>query len=233
MRAHLRARLTTRPISPEELCEKIDERVTVYRSEFVGLDEARDKTFLLQRIMQCVSDVHLRGDENSPYWLLAIDGDEVLADDGPAIIRAAIAGASRTSHAFKLPIKYLWNSRDQVRVDGVYQHFARPSLFRLFNRAFQFQSTPFGGNFHCSSIPQELLHCAHVVCPARLWHLGYMLEADRRRKVEWYRKIDPNNVGEDNYSHCSQGDPGGAPAEAKLKHAGPLRLECRSVSSFS
>lgn len=206
-----------------EFCERLDERVTVYRSGFEGIDETRDKQFLLDRIMTSVSDVHLRGNAESPYWVLAVDGDEVLEEAGPRIIRETLAAA--TAHAFKLRIPYLWDSRDQIRVDGVYGQFARPSLFRLFNGAFRFQQTPWGGNFHCSSIPQELLHSAHAVCPARLWHLGYMNREDRIRKYEWYNRIDPGNQAEDCYRHCVQGDVPEVPAHARLMHAGPLRLE--------
>jgi glycosyltransferase involved in cell wall biosynthesis len=204
-----------------EICERF-EGVTVFRSQFEGLDETRDKSFLLQRIMANVSDSYLGGNQNSPYWVLAIDGDELLENGAEDTVYSTLLHTS--AHAFKLPIKYLWNSRQQIRVDGVYENFARPSLFRLFNRAFTFQSTPWGGNMHCSSIPQQLLHHAHEICPARLWHLGYMEREDRIRKWQWYNSVDPNNEAEDCYRHCVQGDIDAVPAGATLKHAGPLRL---------
>ena len=99
--------------------------------------------------------------------------------------------------------------------------FARPSLFRLMNRNFRFQKTPWGNgaNFHCSSIPQELLHHAHGVCPAPLLHLGYMDAEDRMRKFLWYSKIDPNNEVEDRYRHIIQGDPGGPAWNECLRYA--------------
>lgn len=206
-----------------QICEQFDERITVYRSKFQGLDESRDKSFLLERIMMCVSDFTLTGDPASPYWVLAIDGDEVLARGGQDVIRNTIIGTPY--HAFKLPIIYLWDSRQQKRVDGIYRTFARPSLFRLMNRAFQFQTTPWAGNFHCSSIPQELLHHAHATCNAELLHLGYMNKEDRLRKHKWYTTIDANNPAEDNYRHIVQGDVPEIPADMKLLHAGPLRLE--------
>src|ERR1039458_9255817 len=58
-------------ITPE-ICEKLDERITVYRSQFVGLDETRDKNFLLSQIMSFISEYWLRGSETSPYWILEI-----------------------------------------------------------------------------------------------------------------------------------------------------------------
>lgn len=206
------------------ICEWFDEKITLYRSKFEGLDESRDKTFLLERIMNNMSDIRLTGHEESPFWVLAIDGDEVLAPGGIDIIRATLKD-NTTTHAFKLPITYLWNGLNQRRVDGVYRNFARPSLFRLMNRAFQFQKTPWGGNFHCSSIPQELLHHAHALCPAPLLHLGYMDKQDRLRKYAFYTRVDPNNDREDNYRHIIQGDVPEIPAEMRLMHAGPLQLE--------
>lgn len=211
-----------------EICEKLDKRVTVFRSPFEGLDESRDKSFLLDKIMYTVSDHPqedwvLNGNPTSPYWVLAIDGDEVLAPGGAENIKKAIDDTGH--HAFKLPVIYLWNSRQMKRVDGVYRHFARPSLFRLMNRAFQFQRTPWGGNFHCSSIPQELLHHAHIACDAPLLHLGYMDKEDRLRKYAWYTTMDPNNPGEDCYRHIVQGDVPEIPAGMRLLHAGPLVLE--------
>ena len=230
----------------DEICERMGPKVTVIRSAFEGFDESRDREYLLGRVMNGVSDVHLRGDERSPFWALAIDGDELLDPAGVAAIRETLADTRH--HAFKLPIRYLWNAdltrvmdgvydeakhgssvgHRSVRMDGVYQTFARPSIFRLMNRNFRFQRTPFGNgaNFHCSSIPQELLHAAHVLIPgAPLWHLGYNDRADRVRKYEWYNRLDPHNESEDSYRHMVQGDVPEIPAEAVLKHAGPLRLE--------
>lgn len=205
-----------------ETIENWNERVTVCRSPFSGLDEARDKEFLLDRVMNCVSDWHLNGDVKSPFWALAVDGDEVLAPGGVDAIKSAASVGH--AHAYKLPIYYLWNDRQHRRVDGVYRHFARPSLFRLMNRAFRFQRTPWGGNFHCSSIPQELLHHAHGVCNAPLLHLGYMDREHRLKKYAWYTMQDPNNAAEDNYRHIVQGDVPEIPAAMKLLHAGPLEI---------
>lgn len=212
-----------------EISCNVDSRVTLIPSPFEGLDESRDKSYLLDRIMDCVPDVHLRGDEHSPYSVLALDGDEILEPDAARKIRLSLSMANdhdRPIHAFKLPILYCWDREDRIRVDGVYRHFARPSLFRLMNRAFRFQRTPWGGNFHCSSIPQELLHHAQTapLCPARILHMGYVDAELRAKKYAWYNKMDPNNPAEDFYRHVNQNDPGGVPGDVKLKHAGPINI---------
>lgn len=206
-----------------EICEAFP-GVILIRSRFEGLDESRDREFLLQRIMMTLDRRHLRGDEDSPYWALAVDGDEVLEQDGPEILKETLANSSGV-HAYKLPIRYLWDGYDQIRVDRLYGTFARPSLFRLMNEAFGFQRTPFNGNLHCASIPQELIHHAHVACPAQLWHLGYMHREDRLRKYEYYNSVDPGNEGEDCYRHMVIGDLPELPADSALKWAGPLELQ--------
>ncbi len=204
-----------------EICERYPE-VRLFRSELTGLDESRDKQWILDRLITDlpVEDLNI----DSPWWVLALDGDEVLDPSGVAAIRNAIAYPG--SLAYSVQILYLWDRDDQVRVDGVYRTFRRPSIFRLINPEFRYQRTPWGNgaNFHCSSIPQEYLHWA-APCAARVLHLGYMHREDRLKKYAWYNTIDPNNAAEDCYRHMVQGDVPEVPAEVKLKHAGPLRLE--------
>lgn len=208
-----------------EICEGLP-CTTVYRSEFDGLDESRDKNWLLQKLFEKVPDQdrhYLNGNEASPYWCLAIDGDEELATGDWEILRSAVEGPE---HVHSLRILYLWDNEDQVRIDGVYGSFRRPSLFRLMNREFTYKSTPWGNgaNFHCSNIPQELLHLS-CPSPARLLHYGYMEREDRLRKYEWYNRVDPENMVEDGYRHIVQGDVEYVPGNTVLKWAGPLKLE--------
>lgn len=188
-------------------------------------DESAGKQFLLERVYDSIpeEDQHFTyGNPESPYFCLAIDGDEELHADDRQIVLDAVKGSAH-SHALK--IVYLWDATNQWRVDGVYGRFARPSLFRLMNQAFTYQKTPFGNgsNFHCSSIPQEMIGHS-VPCEARLLHYGYIDRDLRMRKFQWYSEIDPNNEGEGRYLHCVQGDIPEVPASARLKWAGPLEL---------
>ncbi len=193
---------------------------TVYRSEFQGLDEQRDKQFLMGQIYNSIpaQDQHFTlGNPKSPYWALCLDGDEELIGNAGELLHDAAASGCADSYS-------IWDEVTQVRVDGVYQNFRRPSLFRLMNRGFAFQVTPNGGNLHCSSIPQEMI-AGFGHCPAELLHYGYLDAELRRRKYDWYNQVDPGNMAEDCYRHIVQGDPGGVPAYRRLLHAGPLKLE--------
>jgi len=189
------------------------ERVHYIPSPFAkdDLDESRDKNFLLDYVIS-----------GKPDWVLCIDGDEELEEMGPDIIRETVKTPQWHSYSFR--VIYLWNSEQTIRVDGVYKTFARPSMFRMVNPAFRFKTTPWGGNLHCSSIPQELLH-GYQRCSVRLKHYGYIDPELRRKKFDWYNKVDPDNTGEDCYRHIIQGDPGGPTPDVKLKWAGPLKLE--------
>jgi len=191
---------------------------TVYWSPFTGCDESRDKDFLLSKAYKYVPDKHKLGNPESCFWALLIDGDEVLHAADMEKVKGLV---DQGPDAFSFKIQYLWDQPTQIRVDGVYANFRRPSMFRLMNHAFRFQKTPHGGNFHCSSIPQEMLHCA-AQSDARLLHYGYLHQKDRLRKYAWYNQMDPNNIGEDCYRHMVIGDT--FPAESKFRWAGPLVL---------
>lgn len=203
-----------------DICGRYYPQVRCMASPFTGLDEARDKNWLYDRILVSCE----------PRWILCIDGDEVLEKMGPATIRhhcdlADIAPLCEPSlDCFRLKIEYLWGDRDRVRTDRVYGDFWRPSLFCPFvprigvpddmklAADFRWKSTPFGRlrngqtpNLHCSSVPQRRLAGARAI-PVRLKHLGYMMREDRVKKFDYYTRIDWGNHAEDCYRHMIQGD---------------------------
>jgi glycosyltransferase involved in cell wall biosynthesis len=182
----------------------------VIHSEFDTIHEARDKDVLLEAVWAAGAKV---GDH-----CLMVDGDEMLhPEDVPAVQKAIFdKRVCSTMH-----IVYLWDREDQIRVDRWYKEFRRPSLFRLTAKNLSFRRTGFGGNFHCSSAPVELLPFREPIA-ARLLHFGYLLREDRVRKFHWYNSVDPNNQLEDGYRHMVIGDL--FPADSRFIHAGPLEL---------
>lgn len=191
-----------------DLCDDLG--CIVYRSSFEGIDETRDKDFLLAQVWALGAKV----DDHC----IMIDGDEVLhPDDVPAVTAAVeVAAVCCSFH-----IVYLWDREDQVRIDRWYKEFRRPSLFRLTSTQLTFRRTAWGGNMHCSSAPAQLLDSI-VPIPARLLHYGYLHREDRIRKYEWYNAVDPNNALEDQYRHMVVGDV--FPADSAFRWAGPLEL---------
>jgi glycosyltransferase involved in cell wall biosynthesis len=176
-----------------EICRAFGDRVVLFASPFTGLDEARDKNFLLQKLIQA-----------APEWVLWIDGDEVLERSGPEKLRLA-AQQGRTVAACYLQIAYLWDDPQQVRVDGIYGQFRRLSFFRLRGQPssrLYFPASGYGGNFHCGNVPRGLVGAQRSL-NVRLKHYGYMTAAQRAHKYAWYNAMDPNNPQEDYYRHLA------------------------------
>jgi glycosyltransferase involved in cell wall biosynthesis len=192
-----------------EICERLG--CIVFRSEFDGIHEARDKDFLLEKVWSAGAQV---GD-----WCFMVDGDEMLHPDDVPNVAAAVHGVPV---CYSMHIVYLWDREDQIRIDRWYKEFRRPSLFKLTAQNLTFRRTAFGGNFHCSSAPAQLLGF-QVPLKARLLHFGYMHREDRVRKYEFYNSVDPENAFEDRYRHMVVGDI--FPADSSFLWAGPLQLE--------
>jgi hypothetical protein len=190
-----------------DICRSFGDRVSLFPSPFQGLDEARDKNFLLGKIRQIGAD-----------WVLWIDGDEVLERSGADALRTAVARAPSAA-SFSLRIAFIWNSPHQVRIDGIFGQFRRPSLFRLLHQPveyLQFRPTGRGGNLHCGNAPWGLIGRSQPL-DVRLKHYGYMLPEQRSAKYAWYTRVDPNNAFEDNYRHL-------ADIPGALYAPGPARL---------
>jgi glycosyltransferase involved in cell wall biosynthesis len=176
------------------ICHSFGDRVTLFPSPFEGLNEARDKNYLLPKILVA-----------APEWVLWIDGDEVLERSGPARLRHAAENGTGVA-AYSLRIAYLWNDAQHVRVDGIYGTFKRPSFFQLKGQPVQrlrFPATGYGGNFHCGNVPEGLVGEVREI-NVRLKHFGYMTQEQRQAKYTWYTTIDPNSPAQDNYRHIVQ-----------------------------
>jgi glycosyltransferase involved in cell wall biosynthesis len=191
-----------------EICRSL-EGVTIFESPFEGLQETRDKNWLLDQVEQIAH----RGD-----WILAIDGDEELAPGACDEIRQ-LASKSDGPDAYKFQVLYLWDRPNQIRVDRWYSNFRRPSFFRL-NPGARFSSGN-GGGFHCGNT----VGTNNVGnCNVKLLHWGYMDREDRIRKYTWYNANDKQPIprAEDGYRHMVIGDL--FPADSVFRWAGPLEL---------
>lgn len=190
------------------ICEAF-EQVELIRSPFEGLQEARDKNYMLEQIEKVAS----AGD-----WIISIDGDEELAPGSCDEIRRITAGGC-ADIAYRFKVLYLWNNPGQIRVDGIFGNYQRPSLFSLVpGRRF---SSPNGGGLHCGNAPQmNQDRCADI----NLLHYGWMDREDRIRKFNWYNSADKQPIPEveDGYRHAIIGDL--LPANTVTKWAGPLTL---------
>lgn len=187
-------------------------KVHIVGSSFSGIDEVRDKNYLLDVV----------DSEGGAEWVIMIDGDEEMLGVRCLRLRQQIEIVSYWVDSISLPILFLWDSETQVRVDGVYGDFNRESVFR--NTGERFAPTGGFANFHCGNVPAKLRK-RRAYCPnAPLLHYGYMDRVDRVRKYAWYNQNDPDNRVEDCYRHMVIGDLPEFPSDIKTKHAGPLVL---------
>jgi hypothetical protein len=187
----------------------------VISSPFTTLNETRDKNFLL----------HIIKIEGNPDWVVCIDGDEVLEPSAAErILQSIRSGAADT---YWLQALYMWDRVDQVRIDGVYREFVRPSLFNARKGNGVFKTTVNGNatsaNLHCMNVPMDISD-SRAPCAARFKHYGYLDREMRLKKYEYYNRIDPNNEIEDCYRHMVQGDLPEVPTDAVLAHSGPLTI---------
>lgn len=192
-----------------EIASRLGTRV--YLSPYEGLNEVRDKNYLLELVAQ-----------KQPDWVLCIDGDEELEARGLYILPELATNTAAASYSLR--VAYLWDREDQVRVDGIYGGFRRPSFFRMTGQhGAQFVSQSAKG-FHCSNAPMGISGWQGLQTNVTLLHYGYLDRDTRLAKFIWYNEQDPVNHAEDCYRHMVAGDVPDIPADMKTKHAGPLRL---------
>jgi glycosyltransferase involved in cell wall biosynthesis len=186
-----------------DICKAFGPAVTVIHSPFQGLDEARDKGFLLPIIA-----------ERAPDWVIWIDGDEVLPASAPALIRKAAADP-RDYGTMTFDVAYIWDHDDRIRVDGIFGRMQRPSAFRFRPEdaaRLRFRQTR-GVNLHCGNVPLGV-RGPDIRPGVRLKHYGYVTAEQRARKYAWYTSVDPGNAAEDHYRHL-KGEPGARFAPGK------------------
>lgn len=194
--------------STRDIVAAFGDRCILLESPFEGVNEGRDKRYLLEHILTL-----------TPDWCLWIDGDEELdKHTAPILLEEA---SNPLAAWFTLPVLYFWNSETTYRSDGCYGNFHRRSFFRVSNQdpsAIYFPAGTGEAELHGGGNCPAGLVGEGYISRARIKHFGYLDPAERQRKYEWYNKIDPNNESEDCYRHIIE-TPG-------ARHApGPTVLE--------
>ena len=185
------------------------ERCISIGSPFTGLNEARDKTFLLDFIVRSqLEKKDLTPD--SPHWVICVDGDEEIcwSDIGKLVLTDP-----RHNISYSFQILTLYDAPDQIRVDGPYAKLLRPSMFRLIKPGMVFKSTAqHGGGLHCSNVPADIGFAVrtHEPEPVRVKHYGYMKKEAREKKYKFYVENDPG------YESWYRGECFGGPGLAAL-----------------
>ena len=165
-------------------------------SPYTDLDEARDKTYMLDIVESFLPDFPKGIGPPSLHWVICVDGDEeIVAEDLKKFTQEPPQGMGTVSYSFQ--ILTLYDAPDQIRVDPPYDNILRPSMFRLIKPGMKFLSNGnHGGGFHCSNVPADIGYgvTTHSPSPVRVKHYGYMNREDRERKYKWYMKHDPGHA---------------------------------------
>jgi hypothetical protein len=126
-----------------------------------------------------------RAGESKPDWIIALDSDEVFAPDFTR--EEAERLASGTEIAYNFLVVNLYNDE---------QHFAHSTgIQRFWNIRFYKYLPEYGlqflkKNLHCGLAP-PIAYKYGWHAPYYLLHYGLMKKEDRERKVERYKKYDP------------------------------------------
>lgn len=184
-----------------EICRRHPKVAEYLYQEEVVLDEARDKNRLLKLALQL-----------EPDWILALDGDEVLEDAAPEIIRREITLIDPVEPqfvAFALQILYFWDDPLTFRCEpSLYGDFWQVRLFTTWGQdvtRLTFLPTSHGGNLHCGSVPANLTGRARFI-DVKVKHYGYLSAAARQRKKEWYATRDPKAFARGYYDHLTSSE---------------------------
>ncbi len=174
-----------------DIVRSFGERSVLIESPFKGVDEGRDKNFLLKHLVAA-----------NPEWVIWIDGDEELEKRATDVLKQEMR---QTAVGFySLPVLYFWDSENKVRTDGIYANLSRPSAFRVRGQDHAKLHFPRGdgsANLHNGGNCPQGISGYGVMSDARIKHYGYLTWEERQRKYEFYNRIDPNNEAEDCYRH--------------------------------
>jgi O-antigen biosynthesis protein len=176
-----------------EICKSFDKVNDIFHQENLPLNESRDRNKLLQMSLK-----------QNPDFILSLDGDEILMPNSQNILNNELNLFYPNKHVFEFQFLTLWDKYNQIRYDGAHSNIWQKRLFRLKDQPMNLQifDSPFPGNLHCGSIPNNTLNMdSPVRSNAKILHLGKFDQNLRQKKYEWYTKIDPDNYSTDNYQH--------------------------------
>lgn len=126
--------------------------------------------------------------KHNPGWIMSLDADEVLQDNGAQLIRALIKNEEVDGFSFKY--YDMWNENEYREDKFWHSHKGfRPYLMRYIPEyEYSFKQT----NQHCGSFPLEYYQFKHANVNVKIKHYGWADESSRKSKYKRYMKLDPD-----------------------------------------
>jgi len=141
--------------------------------------------------------------ERNPDWIIITDGDEELEEKFDREAAERLMNPVKPG-TFAYIFRYIthWDSEDLQRTDGVFGRMANIRMFRNLPNQHIFSDHPQG--LHCNSAPAIPFENISMT-PYRIRHYGYIDAEDRKRKYEWYQRMDTDKrarmIGATDYDH--------------------------------
>lgn len=133
---------------------------------------------------------------HDPGWIMSLDADEVLQENGTELIRQLIKNNEIDGYSFKY--YDMWNENEYREDEFWHSHWGfRPYLMRYIGGIeYSFKQT----NQHCGSFPINYYQFKHANVLVKIKHFGWASEESRKQKYERYMRLDPDGK----YGHIEQ-----------------------------
>jgi len=190
-----------------QICKKFPKVVDIHHQSDLPFNETRDKNTLLQMALR-----------RNPDFILTLDGDEIFMPNSKKVFWDELNN-NPEADIFEFQELYIWDQPNKYRCDGIFGNTWPRKLLRTKNQPkdLRFEGTPYPGNAHCLSLPNNAKGWENPAkSKVKLLHYGYYDESLRKKKYDFYNKIDPNNIVFDGYKHILSGN---------AKFSGPNGME--------
>ena len=179
-----------------QICKKFPKVVDIHHQSDLQFDETRDKNTLLQMALR-----------RNPDFILTLDGDEIIMPNSKKIFWEDLNN-NPEANIFEFQELYIWDQPNKYRCDGIFGNTWPRRLLRIKNQPkdLHFNGTPYPGNSHCFSVPNNAKGWKNIVkSRVKLLHYGYYDKSLRKKKYDFYNKLDPKNTAFDGYKHILSG----------------------------
>lgn len=137
-------------------------------------------------------------------WVVALDDDIIPAatfstrGDVDEVVQFM---RSKKLDICRFPLRDLWNSLDTVRVDGIWSHKSFPVVYRnwFFYEGLTFKSPEL--RLHTAAFPASHRARTFNHPDHRVYHTGCFTPSMRESRVAKYRREDPDNRFQRDYSY--------------------------------
>lgn len=174
-----------------EICKKFSNVVDIHHQSNLPLDEARDRNVLLKLALK-----------QNPDFIFTIDGDEIIQPNSKKILDEELNVIYPDKHVFDFQVLNIWDHPDQYKYEGFHGVSWTRRLVRIKDQPpdLQIQGTEFPHNLHCGGVPQNAIDWESPVrSKIKILHYGKYDEELRKKKYDFYTKMDPNNTQFDGY----------------------------------